>query len=211
MADYIYYVYLLFRETGQPFYVGKGRDRRWLIHEYKARLGTEPNRHKASIILNMLEAGWTDIPKVKIAEHLTHDQACAYEAAWIMALGRHPNGPLVNLTDGGEGTLGRLYSDKTRAKLSASKRGKTPSEEVLARLRTAWLGRTHSAETRAKMAASARKRIRKPFSAEARARMGDSHRGRPRPAETREKIRASVRKTKSLKRLDLAQLALPGI
>jgi DNA invertase Pin-like site-specific DNA recombinase len=60
---------------------------------------------------------------------------------------------LTNLTDGGEGTLGYTASDDTRAKISASQRGRTHSPEHVAKQAAALRGKRHSAERRAAIAA----------------------------------------------------------
>jgi hypothetical protein len=61
---------------------------------------------------------------------LTEEAANEIEIAFIKALGRYPNGPLVNLTDGGEGRVGAKLSAAHRA---AFKRH-GPHSEVTKRL-----------------------------------------------------------------------------
>lgn len=130
-----YYVYVLFRrDNGQPFYIGYGKGRRWLDHEQEARCAPgrhRRNNHKINIILSMLRDG-LDVPKIKIAEHLNISDAQNTEKAFIAAIGRYPNGPLVNLTDGGEGVPG--LPEGTRQKFSASNRGKIPTPEHRAKI-----------------------------------------------------------------------------
>ena len=95
-----YYVYVLFRhDTGAPFYVGKGHGRRYVTTIRTARKGKS---HKANIIWKARLAG-KEIPLVIVQRDLSNEQACFIEIALIAAIGREPNGPLVNLTDGGEG------------------------------------------------------------------------------------------------------------
>lgn len=74
----------------------------------------------------------------------------------------------LNLTDGGDGQMGRPCSDATRAKLSAARTGTKRSPETNALIIAALTGRVTSPETRAKQSASNTGKIR---SAETRARI----------------------------------------
>lgn len=124
-----FYVYALFRENGVPFYIGKGQGDRWLVHEYHAR-ATKRRDARCSIIRRMQSAG-RDVPKIKLHEGLTEATACAYEIALIAAIGRDNVGPLVNLTDGGEGKSGWVTSPETRAKIGAANRGRIRTPEAI--------------------------------------------------------------------------------
>ncbi len=110
-----FYVYALFREDGiTPFYIGKGRGRRIVIHERDA---PRMSSHKDRIIQNMLKAGITSIPKVKLLEDLTDPLAKQIEMDLIQLIGRWPTGPLANLTKGGDGVAN--LSEESRAKKTA--------------------------------------------------------------------------------------------
>lgn len=96
-----FYVYALFREDGEaPFYIGKGRGARMFVHERSAHRFTS---HKDRIIQMMAANGIVSIPKVKLAEGLTDDDAKQIECDLIQLIGRWPLGPLTNLTRGGDG------------------------------------------------------------------------------------------------------------
>jgi hypothetical protein len=175
-----FYVYVLFRhDTGQPFYVGKGRRDRVERHFSDLR-----NPHKSHIIARAKKVG-CDIPRVKIAVGMTERQAFDVEIAFIDAIGREPNGPLVNLTDGGDGPSGGTWklSEATIEKQNLAKRsrhgsfvGRKHSEETLAKMRATAAARDcrHSPETRAKMSASGRL---KKLTAEHRANIGKGLKG----------------------------------
>jgi hypothetical protein len=190
-----YYVYILFRETGVPFYVGYGRNGRWLDHEKKAKRTSE-NKPALNVIRKMLK-GRDDIPKIKIAEGLGFDEANALEVVWIAAIGRRPHGPLVNQTDGGGGSPG--LADEVRARLSEIAKNRPPragwkmSEEQKAALSKAKTGvklrAPRSAEYRQKQSKvqTGKKRKCGPRSPERVAKLAAFHTGRKRSAETRAK------------------------
>jgi hypothetical protein len=91
-----FYVYVLFRLNGEPFYVGKGKGQRWNDHEWHARKNRYGNRHKNFIIRSIITKG-REVPKIKIHEGLSEKQAYEYESAIIKAIGcSHERGPLVN-------------------------------------------------------------------------------------------------------------------
>jgi hypothetical protein len=98
----ICYVYGLFRpDTGQIFYVGMGRGERAWQHQATRKRG---RGHKDNIICKMIDdLGYSDIPVVILREGLSQQEAIDLEIALIYAIGRHPHGPLVNATKGGEG------------------------------------------------------------------------------------------------------------
>jgi hypothetical protein len=107
-------VYVYFRpDTGQPCYVGKGRGRRWKAH----------NQHRsANPHLRNIVRKYGEVPCVKIRTGLTEADAFTIETAFIKAIGRGADGPLVNLTDGGEGSTGWIAPAETRAKQSMQSR-----------------------------------------------------------------------------------------
>lgn len=134
-ADEGYYVYIYYRlDTNEPFYVGKGTDKRWMrIYEY------ERNNHFINIINKYPIA--VDL----ICENLTNEQACDIECWLINELvfeygfsidipnnrsnekGMH----LVNATWGGDGASGcNPYEGKTKKELKEwnNKRRKSRKE-----------------------------------------------------------------------------------
>lgn len=116
-----FYVYVIFRLNGIPCYVGKGCGDRWTRHEQRP---IHENRHFRSIIQQARTAG-RELPKIKLHESLTEAIAFEYEKALIHAIGReHAGGPLVNLTDGGDGESGRVMSAEQKQKISARKKGR---------------------------------------------------------------------------------------
>jgi NifU-like protein involved in Fe-S cluster formation len=103
MTENEYYVYLYLREDGTPYYVGKGKGNRAFIK--KGRSVSLP-LDKNKIVFH--------------SENLTEDKAFALEKELIEKYGRKDNdtGILRNLTDGGEGVSGRIFSEEARKRAS---------------------------------------------------------------------------------------------
>ena len=139
----MFYVYILFRPwNGIPCYVGKGKGRRWLSHE--ALGGSHYNKHLGRIVV---KAGGK-LPKIKVREALTEAEAIKTEIALIAAIGRKLNGgPLVNLTDGGDGVVGLPVSKELAERRAAPKRGKKRPPEVVAKISATKMGHKHSPTT----------------------------------------------------------------
>lgn len=151
-----FYVYILFHpETGLPFYVGKGRNRRIRAHLSDLRCNSE----KAEIVKRAIALG-LDIPAVKVKEGLKEFEAFRLEEIYIAVIGRSPDGPLVNRSDGGQGRTnpsaeararlaeavrlartGTTLPPEVRAKISAAARGRKPSPQNVEAVRRANTGR----------------------------------------------------------------------
>jgi uncharacterized protein len=104
-----YYVYLLCRPDGRPFYVGKGLNRRVLEHEAEARrhhpVG-EANPFKCNVIRKIIRDGGQLVYRIETHYDAGEQMACLErEAALIKQHGRlHEGGYLTNLA-GGLGNL----------------------------------------------------------------------------------------------------------
>jgi hypothetical protein len=183
MIDLKFYVYVLYRDVAviDPFYVGKGHGNRINYHDRLLEKGKRVNRHKNNTIRQCLKAHGF-VPKQLYADRLTEQEAFYLERYLISLWGRRDKGTgcLTNMTDGGEGTAGCIYSaeqrarnsaarkgkpghpksPEERAKLSAALTGKRKSEAHKEKLRQANLGKTQSQETKAKNSASNTGRIR---------------------------------------------------
>ena len=161
-----FYVYVLFRETGIPFYVGKGCRDRMDAHLTPNWEGRIRNNYKLAIIKAMQRSG-LDVPRVRVATNLSEADAFSIETLFIRAIGRMPNGPLVNLSDGGEGPSGRTLSEAHKRSIRQASLGKKHSEaskkkmaeSAKARVHQSRTGMKHSAETKQKMADAAKRRF----------------------------------------------------
>ena len=116
-----HYVYGHFKPSETiPFYIGKGVGNR--AHSPKSRSIQWKNiTNKYGLEVKILYDG------------LTNEQAIEYERRLIKEYGRLDlgTGNLINHTDGGEGgSFGRIFTEQTRRKISASKKGVKRPQEV---------------------------------------------------------------------------------
>lgn len=178
-----WYVYVHFRPwNGVPCYVGKGTKHRWLEHE---RLGeSHYNKHFAAILR---KAGGS-LPKVKVRENLSEAEALETEIALIAAIGRGKKGPLVNWTDGGDGTSGYKHSEAAKARIAEAVSRREIKDSTRAKLRAANLGKTgakHSDAFKEKIRRLHKGRVKSPEECAAISRGKMGHKV---SAATREKI-----------------------
>ena len=177
-------------DTGEVFYVGIGGGKRpW----------ETGNRNK--FWRNIVKKAGYEV--VVIEDCLTWDQAYEIEIMLVAHYGRRDRGkgPLVNLTDGGQGSPGHKHTDESKAKISAANKGKTApnkgipmSQEQRAKISAAGKGKTLSPETRAKLSASGKGNTNVSgyiHSPEARAKMSAANKGKTTSPETSAKISAA--------------------
>lgn len=178
------YVYRHIRlDTNQPFYIGIGSDRNY------SRSYTKKRRNQ--FWRNVAEK--TEFVVEIILDDLSWEEACLKEIEFILLYGRRDigTGILVNMTNGGDGALGRIPYKRTKHHLEKIKQinlGKPMMEETKIRLRSANIGKTASNETREKMSRSQKGKI---ISKETLEKMSNSQRGRKLDKEHIEKIRLS--------------------
>lgn len=106
----------------EPFYVGKGKNKRYKDH-FLLRNNIENHfYHKLNKMIN--EGFQPDV--IIIMDNLNENDAFLYEMNTIKKIGRKNvnTGPLTNLTEGGEGSSGRVCEEKTKLKISLSNTGK---------------------------------------------------------------------------------------
>lgn len=137
MSKNRFYVYVIFRPNGVPCYVGKGQGKRWLGHRNNIY-----NKHLRRIIDKFGDYP----PAILVRENISENDAFEIERALIRAIGRADKqlGPLVNLTDGGEGQSGWVPSEETRKKISSSNTGKVMSLDARIKMSAAGKGRKKS-------------------------------------------------------------------
>lgn len=128
------YVYTHTRlDTNEVFYVG---------------IGTQDNYIRASRTVNR-SVFWKNITKKTgwevniVFDNLTWDEACDKEKELISFYGRKDigTGILVNHTNGGDGSNGRIFSKETRKKMSKTRKGVKVTEEQKNKTRLSMLGK----------------------------------------------------------------------
>lgn len=149
-----YYIYLHIKnDNGEPFYIGKGKGNRFKYVKNRSNFWKNiTNKHGFDVI-------FLDI-------NLTENEALEKEKYWIYKIGRRDLGlgPLVNLTNGGEGSSGykqtKEHKSKIKNALTGSKNpfyGKKHSEDSLSKIKNANIGNKnhqghkHSEEVKNKM------------------------------------------------------------
>ncbi len=137
------YVYLIFDRDAVPRYVGKGRGMRWRVHR-------SASHNKA--LGRLIKESDGELPIIIVRQNLTDDEAYDLEIKLILAIGRGDRGPLLNLSDGGDGV--GSHTPESKAKLSAWRKGKSLPPEVRENMRLGHLGKRHSTETRAAIKAT---------------------------------------------------------
>jgi hypothetical protein len=134
-----YYVYAYLREDNTPYYIGKGTKGR----AFKKQGHTVPLPLKDRIKI--------------VSENLTEEEAKALEINLIKQYGRKDlgTGILRNMTDGGEGSSGRVATKEMKEKLSKANVGKKQSEETKQKRAEALRGQRRTEEQRKKQSEAA--------------------------------------------------------
>ena len=133
-----YYVYLYLREDDTPYYVGKGKENR-AFEKWGRKTKTPTDKTKI----------------IFYSQNLTEDEAFTIEKELIAQYGRKDNGTgiLRNLTDGGDGFSGMVYTDEMRTNLSAAMKEVMNKPEVKAKLSAAMKEALNRPEVKTKLSA----------------------------------------------------------
>ena len=168
-----YYVYAYLREDGTPYYIGKGKGNRAWQKTHSMNLPTD--RRRIVIMEN----------------NLTEVGALALERRYIRWYGRIDNntGILRNLTDGGEGTSGIIFTSSHIEKLRTSNSGKKFSQEHKDKIRQSMKNKRHTQESKQKMSLAFKKRTEETF-----LKLSKALTGRKLSDETKRKISEAKRK-----------------
>jgi hypothetical protein len=128
-------VYKHIREDlNEVFYIGMGENESRAYTEYKRSVAwkniTNKTTYRVEIIFNNLK--W--------------EEACEKEKEYIKFYGRRDLGlgPLVNMTDGGEGGLGKIISEKHKIAVSIAQKGRKRTYDSINKFKQKMIGRVLS-------------------------------------------------------------------
>lgn len=178
-------------DTNEIFYIGIGKTKQRAFNKY----------HRSKFWKGVTDKTDYSVEIVTTCE--TWSEACQIEQYLIKFYGRRDLGlgTLVNLTDGGDGTINTVVSDETKEKMSLAKKGnthrigETHSDETKAKMSKVKTGKKHTDETKAKMSLDRKGRK---LSEETKAKMSKSKTGRKLSDETRAKMSESAKRRKLL-------------
>jgi hypothetical protein len=159
-----YYVYRHIRmDKDEPFYIGIGKKPNHfenIKQEYSRAFKMSPSAR--SIVWNRIAKKIAYNIQVEILfESPDYQEITVKEKEFIALYGRVDLGigPLVNLTDGGDGTPHHFMRDDVRVKIIKSNTGRKHTEEARRKMHIAqlgnkkWIGKKHSEATKAKLSA----------------------------------------------------------
>lgn len=193
----IFYTYIYYDpgRNNEPIYVGKGKEYRAWCHLYRK------DTHPLTQRLNLMKRN-NILPNIGFYSEMDEELALLVEIELIAKLGRKDLGlgPLLNLTDGGDGiynisqeikdkisnskkgsipwNLGKPHTQETRDKISKSNTGNTLSDQTRFRMSAASRGKPKSAEHNANVAKSKTGVKRAEFSEEWKQKMSATHKAR---------------------------------
>ena len=115
----------------EPFYIGKGKDDRYLHHLIKVK---NKRKYKSSLKFSIIEENLKNGSNpiiLKLKENISEDESLNLEKILIKKIGRFDlgNGPLTNLNDGGhKPQVNYIHTKESRDKISKSFRNRKPDD-----------------------------------------------------------------------------------
>lgn len=159
------FIYVIKNTKNNKLYVG--RTNRSIKIRLSEHISSSKKGGKTYLNKAMRKYGYQNF-KLEILEECDESEVSEREMYWIEHLStKVPNG--YNLTDGGEGTIGMVFSDEYKKKLSLAHQGKKLSKEHRQKLSLVQTGKKRSPETCKKI--------------------GDIHRGKKLTKEQKQKLR----------------------
>ena len=200
------YVYKHIRkDTNEVFYIGIGKTKNRPYETSRRNEYWKRIVNKVGHIVEIIEDG------------LTWEQACEMETKLIKQYGRKDlnEGSLVNMTDGGDGLYGVIFTKERNEKISKTQKGitfenrfgKEISDKLKKNLSNSNLGKKLSTETKNKMkvyhTGKVGPRLGMVTSAETKEKIRQSKLGHIKSEETKNKIRETIKLTLHNKKKNL--------
>lgn len=190
-----HYVYGEYEFDYEPFYIGKGHNRRSYHHLCESHQKQNGNKSFINKIKKIQRETGNDPIIIKYRENMLEDVSFDLEVDMAEAIGRRDKGlgPLCNLTDCGKGASGMVVSEENRQKLILNNKmgitgmkGKKHNERTLQMIRETSTGRLHKEETKQLISDKAKGHI---VSNETRDKLRQYREGRKHTDETIQKIK----------------------
>lgn len=110
------FVYGIFEFDYEPFYLGKGKDKRLYDHLKTWLQKKDKNKLKVNKIKKIIRVTGENPIIIKYKENLSSKEALYLETIMVPVIGRIDlkTGPLTNMTNGGDGGNGRVVSQEER-------------------------------------------------------------------------------------------------
>ena len=172
------------KDTNDVFYIGIGKTNK--------RAYSSKNRNK--YWRNIVNKCGYDIDIIET--DLIWEDACIKEKELISLYGRIDlgTGTLVNMTDGGDGVLGLIFSEEAKTKISEGNKNKVQSEEAKIKIGIASkgnkyaLGYKHTKSAKKRIVEALKSRV---LSEETKRKIGLAHKGKFVSEEVRKKLSES--------------------
>jgi len=192
IPDGMFCTYLHRRASdGAVFYIGKG---------VKSRPWQRSHRNRWWVSVSLAHGVAVEV----LALWRTNEEACEHEKFLVRCF-RGLGAPLCNLTDGGEGAVGRRHTDEAKARISRAKKGVPLRPEHAAKISEYMRGRPKSEQQKSRMSAARKGCKKTPEEVasylpalraamalpEVRAKIASAAKGRVLSAETRAKMSAA--------------------
>jgi len=194
-----HYIYKITNLINDKYYYGKRSCKGLAIHDKYMGSGTHLQHAKIKYgienfkkeILAYCESSddALELEELVVTETEVNDPQCYnMKCGGIGGGGKPSEETRAKISASNKGKHSIPLSDEHKAKISAGNLGKTNSAETRAKMSAVLKGRTISDEHRAKLSAVLKGRTRKPFSDEHKAKLSAAKRDKPRSEETRAKM-----------------------